>query len=306
VTWRKLGLVFQPRGERPWLVSHAANPVVLGRDDGSVRVFFASRDARNRSHVASVDLELEPAGARVTRVASEPVLSPGELGFFDDHGVYPSSIVERDGSLLLYYTGWNPSSTAPVFYTSIGLAVSNDGGDTFHRYSRAPIMARSEVDPWMTSQPFVLHEYSWRMWYISGLGWDVERGELWSRYHIKYAESRDGIVWQPTGRVAIDLIENNRNIARPCILHDESRYRAWYSYTRGIDYRIGYAESSDGLEWTRLDGDAGIDTSDSGWDSKALAYPYVFRHNGRLYMLYNGNGHGREGFGLAVHTARNT
>ena len=72
---------------------------------------------------------------------------------------------------------------------------------------------------------------------------------------------------------------------------------------RGDGYRIGYATSRDGLRWQRDDASAGIDVADSGWDSEELAYPSVFRHDGRMHMLYSGNGFGREGFGIAVGAA---
>lgn len=75
----------------------------------------------------------------------------------------------------------------------------------------------------------------------------------------------------------------------------------WYCH-RGRDYgyRIGYAESADGREWMRRDEDAGIDVSPEGWDSEMIAYPFVFDHDGSRYMLYSGNGFGRDGMGLAV------
>jgi hypothetical protein len=72
----------------------------------------------------------------------------------------------------------------------------------------------------------------------------------------------------------------------------------WYSY-RGEAYRIGYAESLDGLEWTRLDEHAAIDVSPGSWDAEMIAYPCVFDWDGRRYMLYNGDGYGRTGLGVA-------
>lgn len=45
---------------------------------------------------------------------------------------------------------------------------------------------------------------------------------------------------------------------------------------------------------------AWIDVSSSGWDSEMIEYPFAFHHSGALYMLYNGNGYGKTGFGLAV------
>jgi hypothetical protein len=201
----------------------------------------------------------------------------------------------------MYYIGWNPGDRKPLFYSSIGLAVSENRGITFKKMFCAPIMARSEFDPCLVTAPCVrIDNGIWRMWYVSGFKWEEKGGRLQSYYHIKYAESKDGVHWVRNGLVCIDLKEGETNIARPCVLKENGTYKMWYSYDAGHEYRIGYAESPDGYAWTRLDNEAGIDVSLSGWDSKALAYPWVFSHEGRKYMLYNGNEFGKEGFGLAV------
>jgi len=80
---------------------------------------------------------------------------------------------------------------------------------------------------------------------------------------------------------------------------DDGLYKMWYSH-RGQSYRIGYAESANGIEWERKDAHSGIDVSESGWDSEMIEYPYVFENEGTHYMLYNGDGYGRTGIGLAV------
>jgi hypothetical protein len=74
----------------------------------------------------------------------------------------------------------------------------------------------------------------------------------------------------------------------------------WYSY-RDLNstYRIGYAESFDGLKWTRLDDIVRLDLSANGWDNEMICYPFILDHEGSRYMLYNGNGYGRTGFGIA-------
>ena len=303
ITWEKLGLVFAPSGEMPWMRSHASLPVPLRLEGDLYRVFFAARDDENRSSICALTLQLQPV-VRVVSVATTPVLSPGPLGNFDDHGVYPSSIVAIGGRLWLYYIGWNPGVKRPLFYSSIGLAVSEDGGETFARVSPAPIVARGRWDPCLVTSPCVrLEGDRWRMWYVSGFRWDETSEGMQSYYHVKYAESADGIEWRRDGRVAIDLAAPERNIARPCVVHDADRYRMWYSYDAGRGYRIGYAESDDGLCWTRLDGLAGIAPSVTGWDADAQAYAWVFSHGGSRYMLYNGNGFGRTGFGIAMERA---
>jgi hypothetical protein len=135
------------------------------------------------------------------------------------------------------------------------------------------------------------------MWYVSGVEW-VHR-DL-PRYNVKYAESADGIVWGRSGRVCIDFASRDESaLARPCVVKDDGRYRMWFAH-KGANYRLGYAESADGLTWIRRDEDAGLDVSPSGWDSDMIEYAYVFTHRGRRYMLYNGNNYGAGGVGLAV------
>ena len=76
----------------------------------------------------------------------------------------------------------------------------------------------------------------------------------------------------------------------------------WYSYKDPkIGYRIGYAESSDGLKWKRIDDNEGLGVSKEGWDSDMVEYSYVFAHKNIKYMLYNGNNYGGNGAGYAVH-----
>lgn len=301
MTWRKLGLVFSPSAQLPSMQTHASLPIALPIEGNLYRVYFASRDAQNRSHVHFVEFEIE-SPSNIRRISSAPVLAPAGLGYFDDHGVYPASMVKRKDELFLYYIGWSPGSRQPLFYSSIGLAKSVDGGLSFNKMFASPIMARSEFDPCLVTSPFVMIDKDiWRMWYVSGFKWEENaEGTLQSYYHIKYAESKDGLSWDRAGLVCIDLEQGERNIARPCVVKDGDRYQMWYSYNKGEGYRIGYAESQDGYVWTRLDNEAGIDVSEAGWDSQAVAYPWVFTHKGKRHMLYNGNGFGREGFGLAI------
>jgi hypothetical protein len=113
----------------------------------------------------------------------------------------------------------------------------------------------------------------------------------------------DGVQWDRDGRVSIDFAnEAEYAMGRPCVVRDADCYRMWFT-VRGSQYRMGYAESADGLTWVRDDRLAGLSPSDSGWDSEMIAYPMVFDHAGRRYLLYNGNGYGLSGIGYAVDAA---
>jgi hypothetical protein len=83
------------------------------------------------------------------------------------------------------------------------------------------------------------------------------------------------------------------------VVKADDGYRMWFA-ARGERYRIGYAESGDGIEWSRDDSRAGIDPGPDDWDSEMACYPYVLRHREHEYMLYNGNGYGATGIGYAV------
>ncbi len=238
----------------PWSHSHAALPTVEGLDDGRMALYYSPRDALGRAHIARAQLSLDPDGRlSVGAHDREPALRPGPLGAFDDNGVSISCIANSTAGTLLYYTGWTLGVTVP-FYFFAGLAVRPVGAQAFHRVSSAPLLERIAGDAYLTASPWVLEEDgAWRMWYVSCERWEIVDGEPRHYYHLRYAESSDGVTWRRTGRVAVDFADDREYaISRPCVIRDKGRYRMWFA-ARGESYRLGYAESSDGLHWDRDD-----------------------------------------------------
>jgi len=292
--WRRLGLIYCPSGEQPWLTSHAANPFVSRVADDRLRVYFSSRDAAARSYVAYVDLTWPDL--QVSGVADRPVLTPGGAGLYDDSGCSLGCIVEVNGIRYLYYVGWNLATTVP-FRNSIGLAIASCDGP-FVRAQAAPVLDRNPIDPYSLSYPWVLRNRDrWWMWYGSNLNWG--RGTRDMEHVIKLATSSDGRHWTPTGSTCIDVNgDDDYAMSRPCVVRDGDEYRMWYS-ARGRDYRIAAAVSKDGITWTATP-ELGLAASGEGWDSDSVAYAHVFVHAGRPLMAYCGNGYGRTGFGFAA------
>lgn len=291
-SWHGHGRIFPPDG------GYGALPFAIPAGNRSCRIFFSGRDAENRSRIGACTLDLDTLA--VGSVTETPLVFPGPPGAFDESGCSMSCAVEHEGRLYLYYTGWTLGRTVP-FYLAVGLAVSEDGGHSFDKVSPAPVLGRHRVDPFLCASPSVLIEDGiWRMWYVSAVRWEPRPEGMRHYYLVKYAESRDGLEWERDGRVCIGFAsEEEHAIGRPHVLKDGDLYRMWYCY-RGPSYRIGYAESKDGLDWTRRDDLAGMEPSPSGWDSEMQAYPMVFPDGGRLVMLYNGNGYGATGFGIAT------
>lgn len=307
MNWVKKGLVFRPDGHHYWNQSHASVPTVDVLDN-CWRIYYASRDRSNRSYTSFIDVEIgEPRN--ILYIHDRPILPLGKLGAFDDSGVMPSWVTSVGGIKYLFYTGWMTRNTIP-YQNAIGLAISLDGGLTFQRYADGPLFGNTPAEPYFTGTSCVLIEGgTWKNWYLSCTKWEIINDRPEPFYHLKYAESQDGIHWERSGQVAIDFKdETEAGIAKATVLHGREGYRMWFCYRsaynyrndRRSSYRIGYAESNDGVNWCRMDELSGIGASMDGWDSKMIAYPHVIRHEDQAFMFYNGNGFGESGFGYAT------
>lgn len=293
--WSKRGVVLTAPAHLAWARSHAALPIVDPIEGARVHLYFSSRDDRNRASIGRANIDLD---SPAPEIEPQPVVGLGLPGAFDESGVTGGCLVIAGRKRFLYYSGWRLPGDVPfVFF--IGCAVSADG-QAFERVSTEPLLGPDRIDPFLTASPSILIEGGiWRMWYVSGTGWgEGPRPE--PSYLIRYAESSDGIEWRRTGRICIGYSRRDEHaIARPHVIKDGSLYRMWFSH-RGDSYRIGYAESSDGLDWRRSDELAGITTSGEGWDSEMVCYPWVGDVGGKRRILYNGNGYGRTGIGQAI------
>lgn len=305
--WVKKGLIYNTTGEIEWSRSHAQVPKADVVDDATLRIYYGTRDEENRTRTSYIEVStVDPK--KILYVHKNYILKLGRIGSFDDCGIMPSCIVNYTSNKYLFYTGWNTDKKVP-YRLAIGLAISKDGGEKFMKVSEGPIIDRCFYEPLSVSQPFVIFENGiWRMWYSSFTKWEEIKGRLEPYYNIKYAESKDGIKWKLTGITCIDYDEDSDALINPYVWIENDKYNMLYSYRKNVDYRlskdfsyrIGYAISNDGLNWNKIDGLKGLEVSDKGWDSEMIAYPNIYEHSGKKYLLYNGNGFGRTGFGYAL------
>lgn len=313
--WRKLGKIFDPRDlDLPDDCSEwAQSPQALVFDD-FIRIYFSTRQRDSRkgkylSHISFVDMKRDFSIIGVTK---HSVIELGKPGCFDEHGIFPMNVKRRNDEIYAYTCGWSRRVSVPV-ETSIGLAISTDNGLTFRKIGDGPILTSSLHEPFLVGDPFVqVYEGKFHMWYIFGTVWrKFSQSESPDRvYKIGHAISEDGVTWEKEeGRQIIsDGLNSDECQALPTVIKVGDRYHMWFCYRQSSDfrknrsrsYRIGYAFSHDLVNWTRDDGNAGIDVSQDGWDSEMLCYPHVFECAGKLYLLYNGNEFGRYGFGVAV------
>ncbi len=314
--WDKLGKIFDPAEHALPIksVGFAQSPQALVLAD-RVRVYFSTRErdsvGKYLSHVAFVDFDKDFQG--VLGISPRPVIALGELGCFDEHGIFPINVLRDGDRVLAYTTGWNRKVSVSAD-AAIGLAVSHDGGATFEKYGRGPVMAASLREPFLVGDAFVAkYDGIYHMWYIFGVRWTQpsESDPPDRVYKIAHATSSDGIEWRRDGRLIVsDKLGADECQALPTVIRLDGIYHMYFCYRAAHGfrehpdkaYRIGYAHSIDLINWVRDDTQAGIDVSatDTEWDSQMQCYPHVFECDGRVYMLYNGNEFGRHGFGLAV------
>jgi hypothetical protein len=297
--WRKLRHLYYPEPVHPKLVSHAANPLAVLLAKDIYRVFYSGRDSENRSSVGYVDVDI--AKQELIHVHRQPVFEHGLGHSFYSHGVSIGNLYSVGGMSYILFMGWQCPSDGH-WRGEVGRLVVNrdlsltlDGSD--------PFLPRDKDDPVSLSYPWVMThaDGSYRMYYGSTVTWDAGNGEM--LHVIKRAWSQDGHRWQREGLAVPFVLGTAQAFSHPTVLgnHDEG-YHMWFSYRGGAGtrYRIGYATSEDGDTWSLNLRGSGIDVSGSGWDSEMIEYPFVFECGGQDYMLYNGNGYGATGFGLAI------
>lgn len=295
IKWKKKGLIIKPDQDVKWMKSHAMLPTPYQVEKSLYRIYFAGRNEFNQSHIGYVLVDLnEPE--RIMEYKKKAVLGPGRLGTFDDNGVLPSCIVSNGNELLMYIIGFKPGGTTRMDLFG-GLAVSDDWGETFNRWSEAPIIGRNRVNPFINTAPWVIREkFGFRMYYVAGTEWINK--DL-PRYNIQTATSDDGKNWKRDGTIAIDFLPGENALARPYVVKEKNTYRMWFS-SKGEYYLPRYAESDDGINWIRYDNAVGLKPTPKSYDEEMICYPIVLQNKGKYIMFYNGNGYGINGICLAV------
>jgi hypothetical protein len=298
--WAKRGVIYAPDGSSEWAARSALQPTPLRLSADVVRLFVGFRDAAGVGRIGYIDVDADNP-SRVLGVSRTPVLDVGEPGTFDDNGVIPSAVARHGDRVYLHYAGYQLG--VKVRFTVLGgLAVSDDSGHTFRRVGPVPALERTPEELFFRVAHTAVHEGGrWRVWYGGGNRWIRDGEKTLPVYDIRYLESADGVTFPRAGRVVMENAgPDEHRVARPYVIRHGGLYKMFYSVgTRSKTYRLGYAESIDGLSWRRMDAALGLDVSPAGWDSRMMAYSSVVLHGERAYLFYNGNDYGASGVGYA-------
>jgi len=219
-----------------------------------------------------------------------PVLSPGLRDSWDDLFVTDPWVI-FDG--LKYWMWYRGGSTKGTF--AIGLATSDDGA-TWSKFSGNPVLQAGSggsgamlvmtAGPPAPSagnvfSPAVLRTDSgFAMWYNEG------------NDGIHHATSADGATCVKTKSDSVfGPGEGDYGTPTDCfVLQDGNVLRMWYASldSEGIR-RIGTAESSDGITWTRSGENPVLAPGDPGsWDDGGVGEPSVIKDGDGFRMWFTG------------------
>ena len=313
--WQKKGLLFEPaKYDLPnGCTAFAQSPQTLVFDD-FVRIYFSTRkmDAVTGKYLSFIAFaDFDKNFTKVLATSVKNVIELGGLGTFDEHGIFPINILRHNNKIFAYTCGWSRRVSVSV-ETSTGLAISEDEGVTFKKIGTGPVLTCSLHEPMLVGDSFVqFYEGQFHMWYIFGKRWiTAHAGEPPARvYKIAHAISADGFNWQKeeSKQIITDYLNEDECQALPTVIKIDKRYHMYFCFREATDfrtnpargYRLGYAWSDDLVIWKRDDANSGIAFSDKGWDSEMMCYPHIFQCDDKVYLLYNGNEFGKQGFGIA-------
>jgi len=257
---------------------------------------------RNGIHI--IDLQktviLFNEALKIIKDFYSPLFTFGIKDSYFSHGVTPCCFYNINNILYLSFMGWHIPENEH-WEGQIGrLKVENNGSLLYE--DQNPLIPKSNNDPISLSYPFILKKSDglFFIWYGSTISWDCGNGEM--LHIIKGATASDGLNWYTNNSALPYSIGKLQAFSRPTVIENKDKIEMWFCYrkNKNTKYRIGYAYSHNYIDWTINNEKVGIDISRNGWDSEMICYPYVFKHDGKKYMLYNGNSYGKTGIGIAI------
>jgi hypothetical protein len=302
--WKKHGLICSKETIGiPWFTKNIMVPVPFLLNEKCLRIFVAMCDDDNVARIGYIDV-MPDNPKHILGYSESPVLDVGNPGTFSEHGVLPSSIIEMAGSVYIYYSAYQRLSSTIPYTIFSGLAVGD--GHKFKNQTHAPILDRVNNELFVRAAPVVFKEENfYRVFYVSseGIGWINDRGKLLPSYDIKQFTTHSLDDWRNLiGTTSIKLLSDGDEfgLSKISLWLENGIYKAIFA-VRSVSkiYRLGYAESTDGIIFNRKDKLIGLDVSRFGWDSEMITFPEIYRYKNRTYLFYCGNGYGLGGLGYA-------
>lgn len=253
-----------------------AQPQVI-YDGSKYRMYYVGVVASARKFVLYAESN---DGISWFRPFNTPVLSPGNIGTWDELAVHPGAVI-KDGSLYrMYYSGWSDAYGR----WDIGLATSLDG-ITFTKHP-TPVIYGTGVDWEYRIAPSSILKINgtFYLYYTGGLMTSTVR-------KIGLALSTDGITWTKYAGNPI-LTKTSSWEAEgpfyPSVIMDGNTFKMVYASPNSIGF--GFATSPDGKNWTKSENNPFFTKTmtSNGWGSLDISYPNFVKFGNEYRIYYSG------------------
>ncbi len=288
--WAKAPLnpVLDPGAQGDWDDANVSEPSVFRLGPGSYELWYEGLNATGQKH-DQVGRATSGDGTSWTRSPVTPALPHSAInGTFDRNGVGDETVVFTGMGYLMWFGG----RSGGAMKTKIGFASSPDG-IAWTRFPGNPTL-QGTPGQWdssaVTSPHVILDGITFRMWYQGTNGTGT--------YRIGYAESSDGLAWmKSTSNPVLNPGTAGQfdaaGVLMPAVIRDGGIYRMWYV---GLDsagpagrYRIGFAQSADGISWTKYAGNPVLGLGPAGaFDETGVLSPCVLKNGSTFEMWYTG------------------
>ncbi|MBE6099378.1 MAG: glycoside hydrolase family 32 protein [Anaerovibrio sp.] len=306
--WQKCGKIFDHNTfDLDWFKKNAMMPLPYVLNDKILRIFVTLCDEENIGRIGYVDVDIN-CPSRIIGFSQNPVIDVGEPGTYDDNGVVTGSLFENEDGLYLFYSGYQLCRRIPYMIFS-GAAISVDGGNSFKKiHSDAPMLDRVESERNFRCVPNIMQQgTTFKMWYLADCcvqqsAWlKNDAGKMQPIYSEKYLESNSLLNWKGPGQSVLEFSSDDEHgLSIGSIWLDDKTYKCIYSIrSLSNGYRLGYAESVDGIHFTRKDAELNLDVTPGDFDSEMMCYAKLINMPEHTYLFYSGNHYGMAGIGYA-------
>lgn len=207
---------------------------------------------------------------------------------WDISAAHSPTVLYSGGIYRMWYEGNGGSGWR------IGYAYSQDGITNWTR-NPEPVIPIGSADGYEmdTLNPYVIFNSDlnlYQMWYSSySSNW--QSGP--DRFRLRYATSIDGVHWEKHANFVLTGSPNPNDwdsggIARGIsVLYSDNVYKMWYTGTDwGTNWKIGYATSTDGINWSKQNSSSPVITPTYPYELSKVNFPNVEFENGLYKMIY--------------------
>lgn len=285
-----------------WCAHHTILPTPHKISENEIRIYFGGTDRNYYGYLGFVDIYISNSGNKfeIKNISSRPILENPQKLEFAKNGINPVSIFRHAEKLLLSVVGYHSTSDGKIKLMS-GLIESSDGGNTFHVTQSSPLLTKENNSSLLQSALFIESNKE-QGYFVSDIDWLKLDNKWFPKYGIAQVQFTKNS-WQVKESSFILKPEaDEMGLARPWQFYFNGNKFLMFGVRKLINGKLIYKDFGLAMyannQWQRL---SNLKFSSSGqeWDSEMTCYGAIVEINNTPYMLYNGNGNGIGGVGIA-------